>query len=388
MSNSENTSTPDSSAPLVLPNKTTFTQTEFRVAQVFVGIITACIFILIIGAIWAIGDLLSQDKFGIFLTLSLFSQIFISGVLIIGLFILSIFMVVIYRRGRDSVLQSLFKAKPEKTDLETYMPAKVIAAGALISIFTIFLGLLIALIQLLVEGSNPAGFFAFLGDISGGLRILIIGGFLLAFTLLGLAATYAWENGYFFVMNIILRRNQKFAPLPVEFSKGQKITGNIFFGIVVGSVILMVVGIIIAILDAVSPTGTWDEFAAYPLGIKFSIIGCFASGLFLLLIGAMTIYKWGNRIILVSLFVRLQPFEMKKDNTSAKVIAWGILIGIFLIIFSLSVWLISVWVEAFGEEVGNPFQSLAGLSPGLLIITIGLIVLIFAILINLFAYLS
>jgi hypothetical protein len=384
---SEDKTTTQSQKLLMPVAKESFTLQELRVAQVFVGVFTAAVFLLVIGGIWSIGDIFSQDKFGAFLTLSLYSQLFLVGIIVIGLFILSVFLVVFYRRGRDSILRALFKEKPKDRDAEEYLPAKIISAGALISIFVVVLGLLIALIEFLVNGwSDASGFWSFLGELTGGLRILIIAGFIWAFGGLALGAVYSWQNGYYFVVNIILRRNKEVAVPTQTYTKQQKITGQIFFGITVASVAVIVFGIIFAIIDAVAPTGAWDSFKGYPIGIQFSIIGTFVAGLFFLLVGAMTIYRWGNYVISNALFIRMQPVGMQKDNSSAKIIAAGILAGIFLIAFSLTVWLLSLWIGAFGENVTNPFESLANMSGGLLMLTIGLLILVFVILILGFAY--
>jgi hypothetical protein len=369
---------------VTLPNKEEYTLQELRTAQVFVGIITAGIFIVALGAIWSIGDIFSQNKFGAFLSLSFFSQLFIVGVIIIGLFILSVFLAVFYRRGRDSIIRALFKEKPKEKDSEAYLPAKIIAAGALISIFIIVIGLLIALIEFMVQGATTDGFWSFLGVLTGGLKVLISGGLVLAFTGLALAGFYAWENGYFFVMNVILRRNAASPKPSFAINKNQKITAQVFFSLLVASVITIFFGIIYAIMDAITPTGKWQNFTNYPVGIQFSIIGCFASALFLLLIGAMLLFQWGNTMVIKALFERKSTEA--KDNQSAKIIAVGILAGIFLIAFSLVVWLLSLWFGAFADDITNPFEILASLSGGLIMLSIGLIVLVFVFLILGFAY--
>jgi hypothetical protein len=377
----------DSVSPIVsLPHKDTYTLAEFRTSQVFFFIITFGVFVLIVGGIWAIGDIFSETKFEIFLGLSLFSQIFIVGLIIVLIFVLSIFMVVFYRRGRDAILRTLFKQKPKDKDVEEYVPAKIISAGALLSIFFIIVGLLIALIQLLAGGGDTSsGFWSFLGQLTGGLITLMIGGIMEVFILLVLVAVFAWQNGYYYVMNNILRYNKKIS-FAVEFSPRQKIAARVFFIVVVVALITILFGIVYAVLDAVMPTGKWQEFAAYPIGIQISLISVSAAVLFLLLIGAMTLYRWGNVMISLALFARLEPAGTHKDNKAAQVIAWGILIGIFLIAFSLIIWLFSLWFNAFGQDISNPFVALMNLSGGLLMLSIGIIIMVFTFLILAFAY--
>lgn len=377
----------DSVSPIVsLPHKDTYTLAEFRTAQIFFFIVTIGVFVLIVGGIWAIGDIFSETKFEIFLGLSLFSQIFIVGLIIVLIFVLSIFMVVFYRRGRDWILRTLFKQKPKDKDVEEYVPAKIISAGALLSIFFVIVGLLIALIQLLADGGESStGFWSFLGNLTGGLITLLIGGILEVFVVLVLAAVFAWQNGYYYVMNNILRYNKKIS-LVADFNSRQKIMARVFFIIIVLALITILFGIVYAVLDAVMPTGKWSEFAGYPIGIQISLISISAAALFLLLIGAMTLYRWGNVMISLALFARLEPAGIHRDNKSAQVIAWGILIGIFLIAFSIIVWLFSLWFNAFGQDISNPFEALMNLSGGLLMLSIGIIIMVFAFLILAFAY--
>ncbi|MCP4762306.1 MAG: hypothetical protein GY870_11040, partial [archaeon] len=86
---------------------------ENIVATVFFGLITLSLAIIILGGVWAIGDLFSTQKFVLFSQLSFPSQIFIAGFILVIIFFLCIILLVVYRRGKTAVLNSLFKAKPE-----------------------------------------------------------------------------------------------------------------------------------------------------------------------------------------------------------------------------------------------------------------------------------
>ncbi len=105
----------------------TYTISELRIAQVFVLLITIGLFILIVGGVWAIADLFSTNKLQLFIGLSLFTQIFILGVMFLGLFVAFIFLVVFYRRGRDALLRSLFQLKIRNKNVEEYLPARIIS---------------------------------------------------------------------------------------------------------------------------------------------------------------------------------------------------------------------------------------------------------------------
>ena len=213
-------------------------------ATVFFSLITVSTAIIIIGGIWLIGDLFSQEKLEIFTTLSLPFQIFIIGLIIVGLFFLGILMLIIYRRGKRILLKLLFGVKTDEDlkEKEEYFPAKIITAGALISFCVIFIGLILALIESIIGSqSDSTGFWVFLGDLTGGGWILLIGLILIALTGLILGVFYSWQNGYYFFLNKILKRKE--APSKYTFSKNQKITGRIFFIIFVISTLMIIFGI-------------------------------------------------------------------------------------------------------------------------------------------------
>jgi hypothetical protein len=351
-------------------------------ATVFFSLITVSTAIIIIGGIWLIGDLFSQEKLAIFLTLPLPVQIFIIGLIVVGLFFLGILMLIIYRRGKNLLLKLLFGVKTDEDlkEKEEYLPAKIITAGALISFCVIFIGLIIALIQSMIEfQSETTGFWIFLGDLTGGGWILLIGLILMVLTGLILGAFYSWQNGYYFFLNKILKRKE--GKSEYSFSNNQKIIGRVFFVIFVIATLMIIFGIIWAIIDAL--VLDWgNTFRTYPFGIQFSILGIFFTSLFGLLIVAMMLFKWGNKQILNSLFGKKHP-EIKKESTLANVITIGIISGIFLIIIGILAWLVSL---AAGIEFINLFLVLLDLSIGLLIMSIGVIIAIFLLLILAFAY--
>ena len=113
--------------------------------------------------------------------------------------------------------------------------------------------------------SDPSGFWAFLGDLTGGGWILLIGLIIITLTLLILGVFYSWLNGYFFFLNKILKRKE--VPSKYTFSDKQKITGRIFFGIFVFSILMVIFGIAWATIDAL--VLDWGiTFRAYPIGIR------------------------------------------------------------------------------------------------------------------------
>ncbi|QEE14658.1 hypothetical protein DSAG12_00471 [Promethearchaeum syntrophicum] len=367
-------------------------QKEERNENIIVTIIlwltTIGLFISVIGIIWRIKDLFTETGWQDFLLLSIQTQIFVVGLILLGTFFLTLFLVVLYRRGKRSMHNMLFKDKYDEISKdETYIPAKIITAGTLLCIFTIFLGLIIATIGFFLnqgEGEDPFELWEWFTNLTGGSRILLVGGSILTLDALLYSGIYTWENGQWVVINQILKYNKKMEEKH-SFEKNQKIIGNITFTIIVIEVLMIVVGIIWAIIDAAFlDYGT--TFRNYPVGIQISFYGIFGALLFTTLIFSMFIYKRGQNLILIALFVQISPKEIEKDNKTAKIITIGILISISLMVVGLIIWLLSVILEAVDGTTGNIFTILAGMSGGLALLSYSVIAAVFTILILLFTF--
>ncbi len=341
------------------------------------------LFISVIGIIWRIKDLFTETGWDEFKDLSIQTQIFVVGLILLGMFFLTLFLVVLFRRGKRSMHSMLFKEKYEELSKdETYLPAKVITAGTLICIFTIFLGLIIAIIGFFLnagEGDDPLNLWGWFTDLTGGSRILLVGGSVLVLDGLIYLAVFTWKNGQWVVINQILKYN-KAVEGKYQFEKNKKITGNVMFGIIVTEILMIVVGIIWAIIDAAFlDYGT--TFRNYPVGIQISFYGIFGALLFGTLIFSMFFYKRGNNLILTAFFVQISPKDIEKDNTTAKVITIGILVSISLMVLGLIIWILSLIINAVAEsDTGNIFTTLAGMSGGLALLSYSVIAEIFTIL--------
>ena len=360
-----------------------FDNKEEIASKVFFGTIMISIFVIIIGLIWGIADLIEPEgKWEWFVQQALYTQVFYIALMVLFLLIVGIFITVFYRRGRNWLLQGLFGKKPSEFESsEEYLPAKIIAGGMLVSIAVVVLGLLIAFFQEYVAGIDSSGFIGLVDIQSGGLRLLLVGIFIQIIVWLILGFLYIWQNGYYFVMNYILRYNKKF--VDPGYNEKQKIIGRVFFVITVVSVILILGGIVYSIMDAVQPEGKWDSFKTYAFGLQFAILGIFFVGLFGLLVGSMMLYKWGNILILDALFLnRNKKLDEDEKTKIAKVLTWGIMITIFAIIVSAISYLISVGFELEGVNIFN----LGTLSGGLTVLLIGMFILLFDVLILLFSF--
>jgi len=361
---------------------------ENFMVTIILWLTTIGLFILVIGIIWRIKDIFTETGWADFLALSIQTKIFIVGLILLGTFFLTLFLVVLYRRGKRSMHNMLFKEKyDELSKDETYMPAKIITAGTLLCIFTIFIGLVIAIIGFFLnagEGEDPLNIWGWFTALTGGSRILLIGGSILTLDALLYSGIYTWENGQWVVINKILKYN-KAVEDKYTFEKNQKIIGNVTFVIVITEILMIVVGIIWAIIDAAF-LNYGDTFRNYPVGIQISFYGIFGALLFTNLIFSMFFYKRGNNLILKALFVQVTPKDIEKDNSTAKIITIGILISISLMGVGLIIWILTIIINAVAESTGNIFTTLAGMSGGLALLSYSVIAAVFTILTLLFTF--
>ncbi|MHA1675517.1 MAG: hypothetical protein ACTSYI_18040 [Promethearchaeota archaeon] len=348
---------------------------------------TIGIFVTTIGAVWAIGDLFSTDKLALFIDLSFQSKLFVIGFVLLGIFFLVLFLVVFYKRGRRNIQKNLFKEYPEdaRSGDEAYQIAKYIAAGALIAVFLIFTGLIIALFEFLFGNFAFDNIPDFWKDLTGGTYILVISLIFLLFVGLVYSMIFIWQNGHKWVIDSILIYNEKIRDKH-DFTKNQQTVGKVLFALIVAELIGIVFGVVWAIIE--SFTGDWGAlFRDYPIGIQISFYGIFAALFFGTMVFSMFFYKRGNNLIMTSLFVQYQPKGAKKDNMSAKVITIGILVAILLIFGGLIIWLVSLLIDVLSAGAGtNLFIILADLSSGLTLLAYSTLIGIFTILALLFSY--
>ncbi len=339
----------------------------------------AGIFLFVVGVIWSIKDIISEDVWSVFVAASIQSKLFWIGLILLGVFFLLIFLYVLYKRGIRAFAGYLFKEKPTKAlqSGEEYIPAKIMTLGGLISVFAIFLGLIIASIQFFFQDQSIQGITSLwdtVSDMPGGIRILIISVIVLILDTLIYGFIYIWMNGQWVIVNKILKYNRA-AQIKYDFSHTEKIVGRILFSIIVAEICMVIFGIVWAIVDAI--TGNWSiYFKGYPFGVKFSFYGIYGSLLFAILVGMMFIYKRGLNLIMIPLFVQISP---RKDtsNIMAKIITIGFLSGIVLIAVGLISWIVS-WII---EDI-----NIGSLSDGFALLIYGVIAFVFTCLALLFSF--
>ncbi len=358
--------------------------------DIYVGFLVVSLFIIIIGGIWAIKDIFTQTGFQDFKGLTVASQILIIAVILLGLVFLILFLMVLYKRGRKILYEVLYEEKePKEKDVEEYLPAKIIAASSLVCIFIVFIGLIIAMFQYLIEGvdsSDVSGVWAVLGSLSGGTKVLLFGFTVLIMVLLVLGFSFLWQNGYYYFMNQILKLNEKYDE-KYNYKGNQKIISQVVFGLFVANVVLIGISIVWSIISATA--FSWSEdYSSMPFGFQFSFMGLLGTGLFLVLIAAMSLYKWGLNLISSALFGKKEESKIDHDNSTAKILTIFMLASIFLIAISIIIWLSSLIAGAIGGvEETNLISAFSGLSTALQVLSYSILIFIFLVLMLSFVYL-
>lgn len=173
--------------------------TGFYIALVIAWIVT------IIGAIWTIADILNPTgKLEAFLSYNIGYQIAIIGGFLAGLFFLLVFFIGFYKRGTSTILRILYKKRELEERYKNRLDVKIAAAGFLISIITIIVGISIALLVDTFSGAEDTIFSitAIITIFPNGALILFAG--LGLFLVIGIIVfiIYFIRNGYYLILKI------------------------------------------------------------------------------------------------------------------------------------------------------------------------------------------
>ncbi len=363
------------------------TLAQYRIVKVLNILVVVSLFILAIGGVWAIGDIFSQNKFGEFLNLSIYSQIFIIGIILLGLFMLSIFLTAIYRRGQEMLLRFLFSQSKVKKTIEKFYTTKIVLIGWVLSVSAIFVGFIIAFFEFIFQTSET-GILISIANLTGGVRILLFGSVFFLILVIAILLIWVSQNGYHFIFEKIISKHES-VKIEQTYTAAQN---NIATGIYATYYILIVsciFGIIWSVFDAIMPTGKWTIFLSYSLGTQVVIISSFSTLFFVLLIISILMLKSGMKTALLILYrpKKSTPKQSGEIIKSAKIAASGILISLFLIIFAIVVWVISIIFDlSIGRDFGNIFEALGTLSGGLFLTSVSILCIIFISLFLLFIY--
>lgn len=172
-----------------------------------------------------------------------------------------------------------------------------------------------------------------------------------------------------------------------KYLKRQITIGKIFFVSLTISLIICIGGAVYTLADIFLPTGKLQEFLAMGFGLQIVILGGLFAGLFFLLVSFYALYKKGNKKILKILFKeKRQILDKYSGKVGVKIIAFGALISICVVIVGILYSLLEMLLLSSGEYQGL-IALLSSLSQGQLILLIGFTSLSLIALIILFKYL-
>ncbi len=184
----------------------TFSKEQKNIAYVFYGILVVAFIVIVAGAIMTFADLVAPTgKIDLFLSLTLGYQISIVAGFLAGLFFMLVLFFGIYRKGTLVLLNVLFKKRGIELRYQKRLAVRIVAAGLLLSLITILLGLLFAIVQEFIWGSIdwPFSLTSLLASLSIGQFILFLGFLILLIESIVLFIIYFWRNGYYLILKLI-----------------------------------------------------------------------------------------------------------------------------------------------------------------------------------------
>ena len=188
-------------------SKIRYSKKQKLVATIFYIAITITLIVIIAGIVYTIADIImATGKMALFLGLNFGYQIAIIGTLLAGLFFLVVYFFGLYKKGRTLILKNIFRKKLFNEKYRNRFGVKIAAGALMLSIFSIIIGILTAVIYDLFtrpatgERVTLSTIFA---QLSQGQIVLFMG--LLMLIIIGLVffLNYLWYNGYYLILRMI-----------------------------------------------------------------------------------------------------------------------------------------------------------------------------------------
>ncbi len=179
---------------------------QITIGKIFFVSLTISLIICIGGAVYTLADIfVPTGKLQEFLTMGFGLQIVILGGLFAGLFFLLVLFYALYKKGNKKILKILFKEKRQILDKYSgKVGVKIIAFSFLISLCVIIFGVLYSLFEMLfLSGGELQGLIAFLGSLSDGQKILLIGFTSLSLIVLIILFKYLIDHGYYLILKLL-----------------------------------------------------------------------------------------------------------------------------------------------------------------------------------------
>ena len=155
------------------------------------------------------------------------------------------------------------------------------------------------------------------------------------------------------------------------YSKNQINIANGFYILFVVAFIVLLLGIIWMVVDwALGDTKISLWFLSLQFGLQIMIIGGLFAGLFFLIVFFFGFFKKGRKRILNYTFKAKDVDESYKNRTDIKVIAFGFLISIIIVIVGVVLFIAMIVLTLFTQI--DPSQTLSTFSTSTLCLLIGI----------------
>ncbi len=170
----------------------------------YIFIVIGCI-VTIGGVVWTLADafISPTEKWELFREINFGYQVAIIGGLLAGLFFLLVFFFGLFKKTSRSLINFIYKKRELEEKYKNRTDVKIAAGGLLISLLSIIVGVIYAIVlDLLTEPSTDS--FSLLNIlISTGPLVLFIGLGFLSLTGVALFVIYFWKNGYYLILKIL-----------------------------------------------------------------------------------------------------------------------------------------------------------------------------------------
>ena len=188
-------------------SKIRYSKKQKLVATIFYIAITITLIVIIACIVYTIADIImATGKMALFLSLNFGYQIAIIGTLLAGLFFLVVYFFGLYKKGRTLILKNIFRKKLFNEKYRNRIGVKIAAGALMLSIFSIIIGILTAVIYDLF--TRPATgdrvtLTTIFAEMSQGQGVLFIGMLMLIIIGLVFFLNYLWYNGYYLILRMI-----------------------------------------------------------------------------------------------------------------------------------------------------------------------------------------
>jgi len=188
-------------------SKIRYSKKQKLVATIFYIAITITLIVIIAGIVYTIADIImATGKMALFLSLNFGYQIAIIGTLLAGLFFLVVYFFGLYKKGRTLILKNIFRKKIFNEKYRNRIGVKIAAGALMLSIFSIIIGILTAVIYDLF--TRPATgdrvtLSTIFAELSQGQVVLFMGMLMLIIIGLIFFLNYLWYNGYYLILRMI-----------------------------------------------------------------------------------------------------------------------------------------------------------------------------------------